>query len=374
MFIVFIFCLGLSFASSAVADLSIESKVKHQQLLINDLQQQIKRLQAVAIPSEKNTTLDIAGFFDVTAHSSDSREHSFDLGALELDLQFDNEKNFAVSTALVWANEASAVAVAVLDYHANSHHVPTRGSLFGEPGYHIQFGRFDIPFGLDYEFFAASDRPNITAPLTTQRIQNNGFNGDGIRAYGNRAQFDYAVYLTNSLFESSGNSLGARVGFFPGRDPFRIHNRSAHNDLSVGYSWLYDMDENERRRNTLQALDINWRYAFVQMIFEYIALEKVVESTANEEGYNLRFIVDLKPMSLFASIGEWEPYFSTVTDIVDPSVNYTVNKLKRITIGGRYMIDDFLQIKLEYFNHLNTTTGEADFVKSQLNFQLVANF
>ena len=363
-----------------------EQQLKQQQIQIDQLKKKNEGSdQALQIRMEESDepSLELEGFFDVTAHSADNSDHPFDLGAFELDLQFDQSENFAVSTALVWDGEEAEVAVAVLDYHANGHSVPTRGSLFGEPGYHIQFGRFDIPFGVDYEFFAAPDRPNVTAPLTTQRIQNDGFNGDGVRAYGSVSQFDYAVYWTNSLFEDEGNSVGTRIGFFPGRDPYSVHNRDSQSDFIIGLSWLYDMDSEEERRNELQALDVSWRYGIVELILEYISLDNVDTITlpgggsagpADEQGYNSRILLDFEPMELFIGYGQWTPDYAAVLDEEDSSISYSVDKLNRVTIGGRYLIGGYVQIKLEYLSHLETFTAEPDFEKRKLTFQMVASF
>lgn len=362
--------------------LKLEEQLKLQQFQIDELNKQYVE----GFIKEDETTgssLELAGFFDVTAHSADNSEHPFDLGAFELDLQFDQSEHFSVSTALVWDGDAAEVAVAVLDYHANSHNVPTRGNLFGEAGYHIQFGRFDIPFGVDYEYFAAPDRPNVTAPLTTQRIQNDGFNGDGLRAYGSWSKIDYAAFWTNSLFEDDGNSIGTRIGFFPGRDPFNVHNRGAQSDFIIGLSWLYDMDSDEEKRNELQALDVTWRYGIVEFVAEYINLDNSATITlpgggsagpADEQGYNTRFLIDFEPMALFIGYGEWKPDYTAVLDSEDSSISYNVDKLNRVTIGGRYIVGDYLQMKLEYLSHMETSTEEPDFEKRKLTFQMVASF
>lgn len=364
----------------------LEKKLELQQTQIDNLNLSISKLSATQESDSESSDyggLDLEGFFDVTAHTTDNTEHPFDLGGLELDIQFDHGENFAVSTALVWEGDAAEVAVAVLDYHVGAHDVPVRGRLFGEPGYHIQFGRFDIPFGIDYEFFGAPDRPNITAPLTTQRIQNDGLGGDGVRAYGTWTQIDYAVYWTNSLFEDNGTSVGTRLGLFPGRDPYSVHNRGSQSDFAVGFSWLYDMDSEEKRRNELYAIDISFRYGFAEFIVEYITLDSIntvdlplggSAGPADEQGYNARVLLDFDPVAFYLGYGEWKPEFTAVIDEEDPSISYNVDELNRATIGVRYIYDDYLQVKLEYLSHMDTETAEPDFEKRILTFQLVASF
>lgn len=374
-------CCSSSYAESQIADTSSLSKqLEHQQQQIDNLKLQINSL---ANAEMLHPALNIGGFFDVTAHTTDNSDHPFDLGGLELDLQFDPLKHIAVSTALVWDGDAAEVAVAVLDYHLYDHEVPARGNIFGETGLHVQFGRFDIPFGIDYNFFAAPDRTNITAPLTTERIQNDGFNGDGLRVYGSWSKLDYALYLTNSLFEDQGTSVGARIGYYPGRDPFRVHNKNQERDFVIGFSFLRDMDSQENVRNELSALDLSWRINIVELTFEGIKLDNKDEiflpsgssaGPADESGYNISLLLDFDPAAIFVGYGEWKPDYSAVLDSDDPATSYEVSRLKRLTFGTRYIFDDYLQIKLEYLTHLATSTEEPDFENRRLTFQMVASF
>jgi len=381
--------LSIGLPAQAAGDTNSNGQLQQLQQQIDALQQQLDRLTAQTPDSStdraahQDRELDISGFFDVTAHTTDNSEHPFDLGSLELDIQYDQVKNFAVSSALTWDGDTSEVAVAVLDYHINSHDVPSRGPLFTQDGFHIQFGRFDIPFGIDYEYFAAPDRANVTPPLTTERIQRGGFNGDGLRVYGAWAQLDYAVYWTNSLFENTGNSLGARIGLFPWRSPQPAQANAPVHDFSIGLSWLRDMDSDEKRRNALQALDVRWRYRLAELIMEYISLDSVnsislpsggSSGPADETGYNARLLLDFDPLAVFVGYGEWRPDYAAVLDPNDPSLSYPVSQLKRLTLGGRYMFDDYLQIKLEYLSHLGSATAEPNFEKRRLTFQMVARF
>ena len=113
----------------------------------------------------------------------------------------------------------------------------------------------------------------------------------------------------------------------------------------------------------------------VELVFEYINLDSVnMVSSDDEKGYNTRLLFDFDPMALFIGYGEWAPNYTTLSDPDDPSISYAVEQLNRVTVGGGYVIGDYLQIKLEYLSHLDTTTGEPDFEKRKLTFQLVASF
>ncbi len=366
-----------------ISNTELRHQISQQNTAIEKLKQQLNKISQKTEQLEEKQSLNLSGFFDVTAHTTNNSEHPFDLGSFELDMQFDPASYISVSSALVWDGDTAAVAVALLDYHSFDHNVPARGYIFSEPGYHLQFGRFDIPFGIDYEFFAAPDRPNITAPLTTNRIQNGGLNGDGIRVYGNWLKLDYAVYLTNSLFESTGSSLGTRIGIHPGKDPYRVHQHASVSDFSIGLSYLQDRDGEENIRNTLTAIDARWHFSMMEISLESICLDNPVQivlpnnslaGKASECGNNLTLLLDYKPVSIFVGYGKWTPDYTAVLDATDNNNSYAVSKLKRFTLGARYVFDDYLKIKLEYYTHMNTETEEPDFEKRRLTFQMVASF
>jgi hypothetical protein len=65
----------------------------------------------------------------------------------------------------------------------NSRNTKTRPR--GEEGFHVQLGRFDVPFGNDWQFFASKDSVSISRPLTTDGIMDGGYNNVGLRVLGN---------------------------------------------------------------------------------------------------------------------------------------------------------------------------------------------
>lgn len=383
-----VFVLYLIFSNSASAqDMnSFQQQLEQQQQEIQTLKERLNannNTDSTVVDHPDDNTLEISGFFDFTAHTTNNSGHPFDLGGLELDLQYDKAENITISTALTWNDEGSEVAVAVIDYHTHDHNVPVRGNIFSDSGLHLQVGRFDIPFGTDYVYFAAPDRPNVTAPVTTQRIQDGGFNGDGVRSYGTWSVIDYVFYWTNSLYDDDGSSIGARVGLFPEKDSFCSHRTNDQKDLVVGLSWLRDMDSDENERNTVYAFDMSWRLGMAELIYEFTILDSVNEvilpdsssaGPADEEGFNIRLLFDLDPTTVFVSYGEWKPDYSARLDESDDSISYSVSKLERLTLGTQYMFNQHLQLKLEYYHHLDTETSEPDFEKRRLTFQIVAVF
>ena len=153
--------------------------------------------------------LEITGFFDFTLQSQDERDSPFEFGALELDLKYAYNKHYAVSTALVWKDDSAAVRAGVIDYHlfVMTLYQCEAASLM-KPGFHVQVGRFDLPYGVDYQYFSPVDRPNVSAPITTERIQHGKYNSDGIRLYGTARVFDYSLYVVDSMYGDNGGTVG----------------------------------------------------------------------------------------------------------------------------------------------------------------------
>jgi hypothetical protein len=378
----------------------LEALVKQQQFVIEQLQGNDKiadtsvSASASALPGTEvaesdGTGLDISGFFDVQASTVNQREQTFELGDLEVDLEYVHDEHYSASMALVWDGEESAeVAVALVDYHLFDDNIPPRGRIFSEPGFHLQLGRFDVPFGADYQYFASVDRPNITAPLTTQRIQDGGFNGDGMRAYGTWKNLDGALFWTNSLYADSGYSVGGRLGIALGHNLFSFHHRDTSRDIELGFSYLQDRDGGGNQRNRVYAADLTLRYEAITLVAEYFEHNHDESSSRetdtglaerDETGYQLSLLADMqsllhRPLSLFGRYDRWMPDYDFILDADDDAVQYRVQDISRVTLGLNYRFTDYFQFKLEYYDYLGDDTEEPDFEQSLGVVQVVVNF
>ncbi|MBI5187780.1 MAG: hypothetical protein HZA07_01725 [Nitrospirae bacterium] len=131
---------------------------------IDGLKKEVEELKAPpAEEGDKTERPSFSGFFDINVSDLKERDNPWALGPFELDMEYHKE-NLAAAGALVFDNGAADIGVAFVDYHQFDHTISPRGRIFYEPGFHIQVGRFDIPFGLDYLYFATTDRETITPP------------------------------------------------------------------------------------------------------------------------------------------------------------------------------------------------------------------
>lgn len=345
------------------------------------------------IVAGEQSPLEISGFFDVTAQYTNERDNPFEFGVLELDLEYPFNEHYSISAALVWDDGTSDVGFGVVDYHWFDDNVPARGRIFDEPGFHIQAGRFDLPFGVDYQYFASPDRPNVSAPLTTERIQAGGYGSDGIRLYGSGKMFDYALYVTDTLYWDDGVTVGGRLAFFPSRDPYQLHRFGSNRFIEVGASYLQDMDRNGDVLDRVYGLDFTLDYGIFLFVAEWMLRESDNElwgrdadldiginlGERDESGFHITLVTDIegfvkRPMYVFTRFDSWDPDYNFVLDEEDDTAFYRVHNTRRLTVGLGYNLTENIGLKIEYFDHLGTGTEEPDFNDRGVIAQLVASF
>jgi hypothetical protein len=332
--------------------------------------------------------LEITGFFDFTLQSQDERDSPFEYGAFELDLEYAYNEHYAVSTALVWEDDSAVVGAGVIDYHLFDDSVPIRGRIFDEPGFHVQVGRFDLPYGADYQYFSPVDRPNVSAPVTTERIQLGGYNSDGIRVYGTGRVFDYTLYAVDSMYGDNGGTVGGRLAFFPSRNPYRLHRFGSARLAELGFSFLRDMNEDYDARDDVYGFDFTLNYDRFLLVTEWMnrnSDEDVLSGAGanlgeqDESGFHVTLVTELEdivkqPIYLFSRYDMWDPEYSLILDEEDDTLTYNVESTKRLTVGIGYRLTGLLNIKLEYFDYLGQGTDEPAFNDSGVIVQMTAGF
>jgi hypothetical protein len=307
-----------------------------------------------------------SGFFNLNAQTDAKSRANFDFQALELHLEYLYNEHFAANAALVWdSSEGANIGTGVIDYHWFDDRVPPRGRIFQNQGFHIQAGRFDLPFGIDYQYFAAPDRINITAPFSTERIQQGGFKENGFRSYGSWDIWNYAAYWTNSVYDSAGTAAGGRLGMILGKRHYQMHYRDKQNNIELGASMLADMRHGEVR-NYVYGTDLNVHYGIWQLAAE--ALWRT-GGEQNENSYYTTLSVNLQDwlqqsVILLARYEAWQPNRS----------QSFVKTIPRFTVGLNYHLNDYLYIKLEYLNTLGKMPEVANFETNAAKAQLVVNF
>lgn len=191
----------------------------------------------------------ISGFFDLQA------DRVFSLGSLELDLAKELGKSAQLSAAVVTDGHTANLAVGYVDVHLIGGLIAPRGRVPAEKGLHVQIGRFDVPFGNDWQYFASKDRVELSAPLTTDAIMDGGYNDTGIRVFGNTPSFHYSAFALRG--DRDGRVFGSRLGFTPRPDT---------HILEAGVSFLRKSASGE----TIFAVDSESRVGRCHLRGEYI--------------------------------------------------------------------------------------------------------
>jgi hypothetical protein len=392
-----------------------------------------KKVEALKTAAEDKGLI-ISGFFDVNAKTGNSTEQTFSVGSVELDLDYSYDDHYGASSALVLCGNSSntsyaapvsitcgnsgpgglsgggtaaGFAVALVDYHFFDNRIPPRGRIFNNNGLHIQAGRFDLPFGTDYQNFANKDRITVTAPLTTTRMQLGGFNGDGIRSYGSNGLFNYSVFWTDAMYANDGHSVGGRLGIALGQNPYRVHN-SAPEGIELGISHLSDFNRSNHIRNSVYGADLSLGYRMfrVQNELMYIRAREIgsdqdgmwpllqtystsipVDSIGsqtnplsknNQFGFHSTLTADLEnyihqPIMAFVRYARWLPSQRSSFDYDGVSV-VPIQNVTMLSLGFNYKFSDHMRLKFEYNDSLGSSTGEHYFDKKLGIAQMVMSF
>jgi hypothetical protein len=351
--------------------------------------------------SAEENGLVISGFFDVNAKTGNSADQTFSVGSVELDLDYAHDDHFGASTALVFTGDADPTAssgadfaVAMVDYHLFNDRIPPRGRIFNNQGFHIQAGRFDLPFGTDYQNFASKDRITITAPLTTTRIQQGGYNADGIRSYGSWGSLNYSAFWTNALYASDGATVGGRLGVLLGQNTYTIHHNSPEG-IEFGISHISEFDGSNNIRNTVYGADLSIGYGMLRLQSEFMLLQAHQQVFLDANGnivtgpdinpfgkghqlaYHTTLIADLQklihlPVMAFARYSRWDPTQTLALDFDESTV--AINDISMLSLGFNYKFSDHLRVKFEYDDTLGTRTAERYFDKRVGIAQIVMSF
>lgn len=289
--------------------------------------------------------LSLSGFFDVTARDRRSEENVFAIGNFELDLARELGRNVQVAAALVVNDEGTELAVGFIDVHLLGGLVAPRGRHPVEKGLHVQLGRFDVPFGNDWQLFAAKDRVEASAPLTTEELMDGGENDVGLRLLGNDGTFGYTLYALRGA--GSGNAFGGRFSVAPFDVPFRFPPRVGL--FEAGISLLHDVDGAGRTERTAVALDLQLRSGPVSLRGEFVRTDE--RPAADRPGRSVR-----GGWHLTASVEAGEPVGGVVLtpyaryDSVDAADDEAdaAGRTARVTAGANAALPGRVALKAEY--------------------------
>jgi hypothetical protein len=147
-------------------------------------------------------SLTVGGFFDLLwePDPADPARAVFRLGQAEVDIDATLSPRVGVCLAPAWNPDEESLGIGTmalnwqwsdegLENFCRHRHVRRSGVLVG---------RFDVPFGIDWQVYPSLDRPLVTAPLVVQRTHG-GWNSDGVMVYGARGLFNATAHATSGF-------------------------------------------------------------------------------------------------------------------------------------------------------------------------------
>lgn len=215
----------------------------------------------------------LSAFGDVSSSYDEAGSQRVDWGTFELDAEIELSHDLQGALALV--NEpggGTTLPVAFLDFHTFGGRIAPRGRLWVEKGFHLQVGRFDVPVGNDWQFFASKDSVSISRPLSTELVMEGGYNDKGLRVLGNNGSVNFNLYLLRGF--NAGRLLGARLGLTPFSDPFSISSAKEPKTFEFGLSYFHDADTRWKKNESGYAVDGEVIVDDWSARFEYIARKK----------------------------------------------------------------------------------------------------
>lgn len=328
---------------------------------LNRIKQELELLKKKV--EKLGEAIHFAGHMDVSASGYKENPNVFKLGDFEFSMEKSFGSFFQAGAAFVFNDEGASLSVGFIDYHLFGGKISPRGRLFSQKGLHFQAGRFDIPFGNDWQYFASIDRFTVTAPMTTEWVLNGGYNDVGLRILGNAISFNYSLFCVRGVGE--GVAAGGRLGFTPFNNPFTLR-RKVMQKLELGVSFLSDWDRAGDIEEKAFSLDGESSFGPVRFQAEYVRRESVF---FNQEldGWHFSGFVNgegLWPVTLCGRIeavrckaiaGEDQRWISR----------------DRLSIGVHVGILDVSILKLEYLTWLK---GDEDHSGSSIFLQLALIF
>lgn len=95
------------------------------------------------LAAEQSSTLQTSGFLHVFGDPLHLDVCPFTLGSFEYDVTASLSETVSTSGALVFTQDQIALGVGFVDVHLGEKGVGPRRRIFGEPGFHLQVGRFE---------------------------------------------------------------------------------------------------------------------------------------------------------------------------------------------------------------------------------------
>jgi len=271
-----------------------------------------------------------SGFVDFNYSKQEGENSSFGIGSLEIDIEREFSKTLSFEGAFVIEDEEISMGQTLLN-------MKVKDNLT------FQIGLIDMPFGLDWKFYAAPDRRTITSPITTEKLFDGGWSDIGVNFSGNLEKLNFNLYAVNGFGEDNGSPVnqiqdnnngktsGTRIGFTPLKN------------LETGISFMQGpyLDDNNSDLLSRTGLDFLYTSDKFQVKAEYIkGTEENTGTTKNTTATYLQLTKEIfKELYTAVRLGYYKE------EKVKPEKRYTFALGKNLANDIRYIAE--YQIKRE---------------------------
>jgi hypothetical protein len=290
--------------------------------------------------SAEEPKLKWSGFFDIqhNIYKDSSKNDGFRWGQFELGL----------STAL---SDKVSIEGAIAHDYSNNKFGLVCGLLKIQTldNCEIAFGQFDVPLGIDYNFYPSINRPLVSSPLLSEKMHT-GWNDLGARISINHSNLNGVFYLVNGQTPTAtkAQSIGGRLGF-------------TAQDYETGLSFANDTSQSDM----FWGVDFTYNGNNLNIISEYMLVNNASANKASS--YYIQTKYDLGKYFILGRYGQYKE----VNNYDRDGDNY--DALARISLGAGYKVDSNTELRFEY--QLNSEDGnfskksnDAIFLQSVVGF------
>jgi hypothetical protein len=311
----------------------------------------------------------VTGFFDATAGTRGYQPDLLSANDMEIDFAREVGGYFQVGAAVVFnPGDPVALTVGFVDFHLFGGLIAPRGRVPAEKGFHIQAGRFDVPFGNDWIYFASKDRLTVSAPLTTELVMDGGYNDAGIRVLANSRFWNYSAFVLRG--HGAGAAYGGRLGLTALKVPYSFD--PAPPVFEIGGSFIYDTDGFGRPEDRALAVDFDLQAGPLRFLSEVTRRD-----VRDPEDYESREVLRGQHLTISAPVKMW-PGRGTLayarvenfrrTPLGGPGISLDNggagevrrNSLNRLTAGFQVALSEFFVLKLDATTCLKTEDASLE--------------
>lgn len=339
--------------SPAITQQELQREVEELKYKVDQLTERVDKLEQ---KTDELSRLKFNGFFDVSISNYENQPNVFEIGDFELDIIHSYKENFQVAAALVF-NQGAELRVGFIDYHLFGGIISPRGRLYEQKGLHIQVGKFDVPFGNDWQYFTAPERITVTPPLTTEIIMDGGYNDAGVRLLANFVSVNLSLYMLRGIeagYSYGGNSYGGRIGLTPFKNPYRL-KADKMEKFDLGFSYIHDIAKGGWTAEQVKAVDFESKLSVLFLQAEYYERDKKVGIIYN--GYHVTGGIDFGEISSIP-VKLYSRYDYTKSRRYEKSTEE--NPLSRYTGGLNIRLYTISYLKLEYQQYIETYPKYSD--------------